>query len=155
VETKRANRLALRHETIGNGEPELPYKAWHEKGFDCHALRATFATFIVESGASVKEAQTMLRHSNPNITMNTYAKVRPGRLNEVAERVAERALNGNGKANFGHEKAVTGQTLAPKWPQWPLLPKNGDSVTIVTPATYNGKIMVEAAGIEPAAIKMV
>ncbi len=39
---------------------------------DFHALRATFITSIVRSGASVKVAQTLARHSDPKLTLNTY-----------------------------------------------------------------------------------
>ena len=54
---------------------------------DFHTLRVTFVSGIVEAGASVKEAQTLARHSTPQLTMNTYAKVRPARLAELAAKV--------------------------------------------------------------------
>lgn len=56
---------------------------------DFHACRTTFATMLFESGASLKEAQTLMRHSDPRLTMNTYAKVREGRLGEVADRIGQ------------------------------------------------------------------
>lgn len=34
-----------------------------------------------------------MRHSDPRLTMNVYAKTRPGRLNELAERVEEVVLS--------------------------------------------------------------
>ena len=61
---------------------------------DFHALRTTFGTLIVESGANAKVAQRMMRHSDPRITMNIYAKVRPDALNAVAETLGD-ALNGD------------------------------------------------------------
>lgn len=78
--------LLARFIAVVNVDSMAQWTEWckSEGKLDFHALRVTFATLVVESGASVKEAQTMLRHSNPTITMNTYAKVRPGRLNEVA-----------------------------------------------------------------------
>ena len=51
-----------------------------EGKIDFHALRTAFATVVVESGANPKEAQTLLRHSDPRITMNMYAKARPHQL---------------------------------------------------------------------------
>jgi len=65
---------------------EIP-KATPEGKLDFHALRTTYATLVVESGANLKEAQTLLRHSSPQLTMNVYARVRKGRLGEVAESV--------------------------------------------------------------------
>ena len=58
-----------------------------EGKLDFHALRTTFTTFVIESGATVKEAQTLLRHSTPILTMNTYARVRKGALQNVADQV--------------------------------------------------------------------
>ena len=42
---------------------------------DFHALRATYITMLVRSGASVKEAQELARHSDPKLTMNVYTKL--------------------------------------------------------------------------------
>lgn len=42
---------------------------------DFHALRATYITMLVMSGASVKEAQELARHSDPKLTMNVYTKL--------------------------------------------------------------------------------
>jgi integrase len=42
---------------------------------DFHALRATFITMLVRSGASVKEAQELARHSDPKLTMNIYTRL--------------------------------------------------------------------------------
>ena len=59
-----------------------------EKGkIDFHALRVTYTTLVIEAGATVKEAQTLLRHSTPQLTMNTYARTRPDRMREVADEV--------------------------------------------------------------------
>ena len=44
---------------------------------------------MVESGANLKEAQTLMRHSTPQLTMNTYARARADRLHSVAEAVQE------------------------------------------------------------------
>jgi hypothetical protein len=41
---------------------------------DFHSLRVLFISRVVASGASVKEAQTLARHSTPLLTMNTYSR---------------------------------------------------------------------------------
>ncbi len=41
--------------------------------FDFHALRHQFVTDLARSGATVKEAQTLARHSTPNLTLGVYA----------------------------------------------------------------------------------
>ncbi len=41
---------------------------------DFHALRGTYFTHLVNSGASVKTCQTLARHSTPVLTIGVYAK---------------------------------------------------------------------------------
>ncbi len=48
-----------------------------------------YTTIVIESGATVKEAQALARHSTPVLTMNTYARARNERLAEVAEAVGK------------------------------------------------------------------
>lgn len=57
---------------------------------DFHALRVAYTTLVFESGATVKEAQTLARHSTPDLTMNIYARTRDERLIAVAEKVGEK-----------------------------------------------------------------
>jgi len=42
---------------------------------DFHALRATFITNLSRAGVSPKTAQTLARHSDINLTMNTYTQM--------------------------------------------------------------------------------
>ena len=56
---------------------------------DFHALRTAYVSFVLESGASAKEAQHLARHSTPSLTMNTYARARLDRLADIAEKVGE------------------------------------------------------------------
>ncbi len=58
-----------------------------EGKLDFHALRVTYDNLVIESGASVKEAQELMRHSTPELTMNTYGRARKERLSELAEDV--------------------------------------------------------------------
>ena len=66
----------------------IPFTTLEGK-IDFHSLRVTYTSFVIEAGATVKEAQSLARHSTPYLTMNVYAKARPGRLHEVAAKVGE------------------------------------------------------------------
>jgi hypothetical protein len=58
-----------------------------EGKIDFHALRVAFVSFVVETGTDLKTAQSLARHTTPELTMNVYARVRGSRLTEVAEAV--------------------------------------------------------------------
>jgi integrase len=62
-------------------------KATTEGHLDFHGLRVAAVTLAIESGATVKEAQTMARHATPAMTMNVYAKARDSRMAALAERI--------------------------------------------------------------------
>ena len=47
---------------------------------DFHSCRVAYITFLMENGASVKEGQSLARHSTPGLTLNTYARTRNNRL---------------------------------------------------------------------------
>lgn len=53
-----------------------------------HSLRHTFATYLLEDGAPVREVQDALGHSDVRTTLALYAHVLPGRDRDVAERYA-------------------------------------------------------------------
>lgn len=106
-------------------------KVTPEGKLDFHSLRVAYTTFVIESGANVKEAQTLLRHSTPDLTMNVYARTRKGRLNEVVEGVGKAvgdAISGlkdretqpkarDGRApKPGQLPATSGQDSAPSVP---------------------------------------
>lgn len=52
---------------------------------DFHALRHTFISGLVASGASVKVAQTLARHSTPTLTIGRYAHAEGSDLREALE----------------------------------------------------------------------
>ncbi len=68
------------------------HKITSEGKIDFHACRTAYITFVIESGASVKEVQELARHSTPNLTMNTYARTRNDRLAQIAEKVGEQVI---------------------------------------------------------------
>ena len=59
---------------------------------DFHALRVAYVSFVLESGASAKEAQHLARHSTADLTMNTYARASLTRMADVVERVGDAIL---------------------------------------------------------------
>ena len=56
---------------------------------DFHACRVAYINLVLESGAKVKEAQTLARHATPELTMNVYGRARKERLSEVVEQMAK------------------------------------------------------------------
>ena len=106
---------------------------------DFHALRVAYTTFVIESGANIKEAQTLARHATPDLTINVYAKVRNERLHEVAEAVG-RFLPVEGPAQPAKTLSLpaavalkTGTDDAPI--------SSGENGAIVLPGCQNGKII--------------
>jgi integrase len=58
----------------------LRYRDRQGQVADFHSLRVLFISRVVAGGASIKEAQTLARHSTPVLTMNTYSRVTIGDL---------------------------------------------------------------------------
>ncbi len=50
----------------------IPYKDSAGRFADFHSSRHTFITNVVKSGATVKEAQSLARHSKPELTLGVY-----------------------------------------------------------------------------------
>jgi len=99
-----------------------------------HSLRVTFITRVIESGANLKEAQTLARHLTPQLTMNVYARTRDERLSEVAELMAKNTLPGQDRALFVHKKAA------------------GAENQVITPCKtmpYRASILAPPTGVEP------
>lgn len=55
---------------------------------DFHAVRLAYINLVIESGATVKEAQELARHATPQLTMNVYGRAREERLWNAVEQVA-------------------------------------------------------------------
>ena len=68
---KGADMLKVDLEAVG-----IPYKDEAGKYADFHALRHTFISRVVESGASVRVAQELARHSTPTLTIGRYSHTR-------------------------------------------------------------------------------
>lgn len=106
-------------------------KITDEGKLDFHALRTTFSTMVVESDANLKEIQTMVRHSNPNITMNRYAKNRKGRSHQIANQIYERVIQTSEIDKKSTPIDTAGQKLSRKLAQLSTKENNADSVTLI------------------------
>lgn len=51
---------------------DIPYQDEQSSFADFHALRHSFATMLANSGCHPKTAQLLLRHSDVNLTLQTY-----------------------------------------------------------------------------------
>ena len=60
---------------------------------DFHACRVAYINLVIESGVSVKEAQTLARHATPQLTMNVYGRVREESLAQAGEKMAQSLLS--------------------------------------------------------------
>ena len=102
---------------------------------DFHACRVAYINLVIESGVTVKEAQTLARHASPELTMNLYGRAREERLSETVEKVGAVVSVPLKCATYVQRLAV------------------GAEQESATPSVARGCAslnMVEAAGVEPA-----
>jgi integrase len=104
---------------------------------DFHACRVAYTTLVIEAGANVKEAQSLLRHSTPQLTMNVYARARGDRLAEVAERVGAVVMTTCGQGSDVPEASEREEALSEN----DISPCEGKGLCDLE--------LVEAGGIEP------
>ncbi len=57
--------------------------------YDFHGLRHCFVSQIVQSGASVKDAMELARHSDADLTFNRYAHSRMEELSKVVDKLPD------------------------------------------------------------------
>src|SRR2546422_1750509 len=70
--------------------PGIPYVAEGPDGpryADFHALRHSFIAMLDRSGATLKEAMQLARHSDPKLTMAVYGRARLHDLGEAVRRL--------------------------------------------------------------------
>ena len=77
---------------------------------DFHACRVAYISLLFEAGASTKEAQTLARHSTPDLTLNTYARTREDRLTKLTEEVGDKILPSGKCAIYVPAKRKRGST---------------------------------------------
>jgi len=112
--TARAERRERRK------SPFLRYADDAGRVADFHALRHTYVSRVVASGASVKVAQELARHSTPTLTIGRYAHVRlhdltpaldalDGPAKPAAEQPLRLAATGTDDADADDPRAVNAQ----------------------------------------------
>lgn len=104
---------------------------------DFHTCRLAYINFVLERGASVKEAQTLARHATADLTMNVYGCVREERLSQVVEEVAENLVAERKRATCVPQVAVGAEQ---------------ENTTPVFSKELRFKKMVELRGIEPVGV---
>ena len=66
----------------------IPYVDERGRYADFHSLRHTYVSRVVESGATVKVAQELARHSSPSLTIGRYSHVRLHDMGQALDHVA-------------------------------------------------------------------
>jgi hypothetical protein len=73
-------------------EAKIPYVDDAGRYIDFHALRHTTGSFLVASGAHPKVVQSILRHSDINLTMGRYTHVFSGQESEAVAELPDLSL---------------------------------------------------------------
>ena len=74
---------------------EIPYTVTGPQGTehrDFHSLRNCFISAVVRSGADLKQAMSLARHSDPRLTAGRYARARSEELTAVVNRTPKRTF---------------------------------------------------------------
>ena len=92
----------------------LPYVDEEGLYADFHALRGTFTTNLILGGASPKHTQDLARHSDINLTMNAYAKLKKDRdLTDAVEKLPPLPKSGRKDEPEGDGDPDGGDTPGP------------------------------------------
>ena len=108
---------------------------------DFHALRHSFYTHVIKSGATVKEAQTLARHSTSALTMEVYSHIGLYDIRRAVERLPQSNIDGK---DTNESQAATLKTGTDNKPvdavqngSEKLTPKLTPFLTL-TPTDYSG-----------------
>ena len=101
--------------------------------YDFHGLRHCYVSQIVQSGASVKDAMELARHSDADLTFNRYAHARLEELSKIVDKLPdlwEKCGKGDGlsidrKSEAGMEETTHQEPLASDFPTHALWERNG------------------------------
>jgi len=95
--------------------------------FDFHALRGQCASLLAASGAHPKTAQTILRHSDVNLTLNAYTHTLRGQESEAVENLPDLSFaGGQSQRATGTDGAPVGTDKSAYKPAYKKLAKNSD-----------------------------
>jgi len=76
-----------------------------------HTLRRTLASALVANGGDIRLVQELLRHSNPVITLDAYARATTPAKIEAQGWVMQQLLTEDSKATLGKAKPVSERTM--------------------------------------------
>ena len=68
---------------------------------DFQACRTAYCNLVLDQNVSVKDAQELMRHRTPDLTMNTYGRGRDDRMKKVSETIGESL-----RKNTGHTEDI-------------------------------------------------
>ena len=111
---------------------------------DFHACRKAYINLVIATGADVKTAQALSRHSTPYLTMEVYGEAVDMRLINTANMVGDMLTQAGGDGAGGRD--------GEKWPKSAQVPENGSmhkTATHCDAMGYAEEILVPAGGIEP------
>ncbi len=105
--------------------------------FDFHGLRHCYVSQIVQSGASVKDAMELARHSDADLTFNRYAHTRLEDLSRIVDKLLdlwEKCGKGDGLSIDAKSKSVGGDAIhqeppAPDFPTHSLWEESGKPIS--------------------------
>jgi integrase len=73
---------------------KIPYTDASGRDFDFHSLRHQFGSLLADSGVHPKTAQTLMRHSSIELTMNIYSHTLTGREKEAVSLLPDLSKKG-------------------------------------------------------------
>src|SRR5262249_23360296 len=76
---------------------------------DFHAMRHTYISMLGKSGATIKEAQTLARHSDPKLTIGRYSHTSLPELGRAVEKMPD--LTGPDTLSFPDQQQRTREAL--------------------------------------------
>jgi hypothetical protein len=118
---------------------------------DFHAGRTAYVNLVLQSGVTVKEAQTLARHSTTDLTMNVYGRTREERLVQAVEKIAEDLFGPAEDAHSMHSASGgAGQAPVEQGGRRGHKYRKTKGPTEVEPFVECANRDMEAAGIEPA-----
>ena len=115
----------------------LVYEDQQNFKLDFHALRHTCGAWLIIAGVDVKTVQTIMRHSNPTLTLNTY-----GHLLNGAESKAVETLNAGAQQICSKLSAAEGILDA-------IVCESNQQMEELDTKKDPGKTEVSASGCEP------
>lgn len=80
-------------------EAGIPYRDEQNRVFDFHALRGQCGSLLARAGVHPRTAQTILRHSDVNLTMNIYSHILRGAESQAVAALPDLSIGGNKEAS--------------------------------------------------------